>query len=167
SGRAGAPTPTGPPHAGAGPPSAGTRSERTPTRARRRGRQRPKAAGDRSAGSFRAAERRQRRNFAGFGLAPCNTDEKGVCLENSLTAVRRGSIVWHAEHAGAPMDTVKDDSTSTPLQLRLVQRLSRVAPEHWFWVVASGVAALYGLRSAWFFFHMNAPVHFDDGYVTS
>ena len=53
------------------------------------------------------------------------------------------------------------------MQLRLVQRLSRVAPEQWFWVIASGVAAFYGLRSAWFFFHMNAPVHFDDGYVTS
>lgn len=65
------------------------------------------------------------------------------------------------------MDTVKEDSTSTPLQLRLEQLLSRVAPEDWFWVFASGVAAFYGLRSAWFFFHMNAPLHFDDGYVTS
>jgi hypothetical protein len=65
------------------------------------------------------------------------------------------------------MDTVKDDSTSTPLQLRLEQLLSRVAPEDWFWVLASGIAAFYGLRSAWFFFHMNAPLHFDDGYVTS
>jgi hypothetical protein len=65
------------------------------------------------------------------------------------------------------MDTVKDHSTSSPLQLRLEHLLSRVAPEDWFWVVASGVAAFYGLRSAWFFFHMNAPLHFDDGYVTS
>ncbi|HEU4583090.1 MAG TPA: hypothetical protein VFS67_32745 [Polyangiaceae bacterium] len=64
------------------------------------------------------------------------------------------------------MDTVKDDA-STTLQLRLERLLSRVEPEDWFWVIASGIAGLYGLRSAWFFFHMNAPLHFDDGYVTS
>jgi hypothetical protein len=65
------------------------------------------------------------------------------------------------------MDTVKDGSTSTTLQLRLERLLSRVAPEDWFWMFAGVVAAFYGLRSAWFFFHMNAPLHFDDGYVTS
>ena len=64
---------------------------------------------------------------------------------------------------GPPMDTVKDDSTSTRLQ----RQLARVAAEDWFWILSSGIAAFYGLRSAWFFFHMNAPVHFDDGYVTS
>src|SRR5689334_6717769 len=61
------------------------------------------------------------------------------------------------------MDSVKDESISA----RLWQRIERAEPETWFWVFTSGLAALYGLRSAWFFFHMNAPLHFDDGYVTT
>jgi hypothetical protein len=61
------------------------------------------------------------------------------------------------------MASVNDDSSST----RLWRRLQSVAPDDWFWLFTSSLAALYGLRSAWFFFDMNGALHFDDGYVTS
>jgi hypothetical protein len=70
------------------------------------------------------------------------------------------------------MDSVNEDSSSTRLWRRAVQlgsrqALRRVAPDDWFWLFTSALAAFYGLRSAWFFFDMNAPLHFDDGYVTT
>jgi hypothetical protein len=46
-------------------------------------------------------------------------------------------------------------------------RVQRVAPDGWFWAFSSLLAAFYGLRSAWFFYDMNAPLHFDDGYVSA
>lgn len=61
------------------------------------------------------------------------------------------------------MASVNDDSSST----RLWRRLEGVAPDQWFWLFTSALAAFYGLRAAWFFFDMNAALHFDDGYVTA
>jgi hypothetical protein len=60
------------------------------------------------------------------------------------------------------MASVNDSSS-----IRLWRRLQSVAPDNWFWLFTSALAAFYGLRSAWFFFGMNAPLHFDDGYVTT
>ena len=61
------------------------------------------------------------------------------------------------------MDLANHDSNKG----RLWQRVQRVAPDSWFWGFSSLLAAFYGLRAAWFFYHMNAPLHFDDGYVTA
>jgi hypothetical protein len=67
---------------------------------------------------------------------------------------------------------VNDHSTSTlPWQQRLrsitPKTVAEVAPETWFWALTSGIAVFYGLRAAWYFFDMNAALHFDDGYVTA
>jgi hypothetical protein len=58
--------------------------------------------------------------------------------------------------------------STLPWQQRL-RRLSLKAVHHdtWLWLLVSGVALFYGVRAAWFFFDMNAPLHFDDGYVTA
>jgi 4-amino-4-deoxy-L-arabinose transferase-like glycosyltransferase len=68
---------------------------------------------------------------------------------------------------------VNDDSTSTPEGLQAEQRvpwqqrLRLVTEETWFWAFVSSIAVCYGLRAAWYFFDMNASLHFDDGYVTA
>jgi hypothetical protein len=69
----------------------------------------------------------------------------------------------HAARAPGAMDLANDHSSKK----RLWQRVQSAAPDSWFWAFSSLLAAFYGLRSAWFFYHMNAPLHFDDGYVTA
>lgn len=43
----------------------------------------------------------------------------------------------------------------------------RVAPETWIWLVLTLLTGVYALRSTHPFWRMNAPLHFDDGYVTA
>src|ERR1043165_130300 len=62
----------------------------------------------------------------------------------------------------SPGVTVIDTSS-----YRLWQRLQHATLHTWSWLLVCGIAALYGLRAAWFFYAHNAPVHFDDGYVTA
>ncbi len=62
---------------------------------------------------------------------------------------------------------MKDHSTRTLSWQFWQQRVRGLAPETWLWALLSGLALLYGVRAAWYFFDMNAPLHFDDGYVTA
>jgi hypothetical protein len=64
--------------------------------------------------------------------------------------------------APSPGITVIDTSST-----RLWQRIQRATPDTWLWALVCSIAALYGLRAAWFFYAQNASVHFDDGYVTA
>jgi len=65
------------------------------------------------------------------------------------------------------MDMLNHDSSTARLWRRVQSRIQSTAPDTWLWAFSSVLAAVYGLRSAWFFYGMNAPLHFDDGYVTA
>lgn len=77
-------------------------------------------------------------------------------------------------------DSVNDHSTSTgprqqrlrnllepPLLARTLRALRSATPEAGLCGLISAVALFYGVRAAWYFFAMNASLHFDDGYVTA